>query len=79
MIACSTHIALGSSAQDTSKGHGALTDAQLIADKVAYGWTADAFEIPADIKKDWEIIGSRRGRSCRVGGAFCLNLKQQTK
>jgi transketolase len=60
MIACKTHIALGSSAQDTSKGHGALTDAQLIADtKAAYGWTADAFEIPADIKKDWEIIGSR--------------------
>src|SRR6056300_316296 len=60
MIACKTHIALGSSAQDTSKGHGALTDAQLIADtKAAYGWTADVFEIPADIKKDWEIIGSR--------------------
>ena len=30
MIACKTHIALGSSAQDTSKGHGALTDATLI-------------------------------------------------
>ena len=37
-----------------------MTDAQLIADtKAAYGWTADAFEIPADIKKDWEMIGSR--------------------
>ena len=60
MISCKTHIALGSSAQDTSKGHGALTDAQLIADtKAAYGWTADAFEIPANIKKAWEIIGSR--------------------
>ena len=31
MIDCKTHIALGSSAQDTSKGHGALTDAKLIA------------------------------------------------
>ena len=30
MIACKTHIALGSSAQDTSKGHGALTDLSLI-------------------------------------------------
>jgi transketolase len=30
MIACKTHIALGSSAQDTSKGHGALTDKSLI-------------------------------------------------
>jgi len=60
MIACKTHIALGSSAQDTSKGHGALTDAQLISDtKAAYGWTAPAFTIPADIKAEWEAIGSR--------------------
>ena len=51
MIACKTHIALGSSAQDTSKGHGALTDATLVADtKAAYGWTSAAFEIPAEIK-----------------------------
>jgi hypothetical protein len=34
LIACKTHIALGSSAQDTSKGHGALTDAKLIADSI---------------------------------------------
>ena len=60
MIACKTHIALGSSAQDTSKGHGALTDEKLIADtKEAYGWTYGPFEIPADIKSAWEAIGSR--------------------
>jgi transketolase len=60
MIACKTHIALGSSAQDTSKGHGALTDPKLIADtKAAYGWTAAPFEIPADIKQAWEAIGAR--------------------
>jgi transketolase len=60
MIACKTHIALGSSAQDTSKGHGALTDAKLIADtRAAYGWTHPAFVIPADIKSAWEAIGTR--------------------
>jgi transketolase len=60
MIACKTHIALGSSAQDTSKGHGALTDKQLIADtKAAYGWDQPAFTIPADVKSAWEAIGSR--------------------
>ncbi|MGD9863566.1 MAG: transketolase, partial [Pseudodonghicola sp.] len=60
MIACKTHIALGSSAQDTSKGHGALTDPQLIADaKAAYGWTAPAFVIPDTIKAEWEQIGKR--------------------
>ncbi len=60
MIACKTHIALGSSAQDTSKGHGALTDPKLITDaKAAYGWTARPFEVPAEIKSQWEEIGKR--------------------
>ncbi|TDK50338.1 transketolase [Antarcticimicrobium luteum] len=60
MIACKTHIALGSSAQDTSKGHGALTDPQLIADaKAAYGWHSAPFTIPDTIKAEWEHIGQR--------------------
>ena len=60
MIACKTHIALGSSAQDTSKGHGALTDQTLVADtKATYGWTAAPFDIPADIKTQWESIGKK--------------------
>jgi transketolase len=66
MIACKTHIALGSSAQDTSKGHGALTDATLVADtKAAYGWTSAAFEIPAEIKAQWADIG-RKGTAARL-------------
>ncbi|WP_341234580.1 transketolase [uncultured Sulfitobacter sp.] len=60
MIACKTHIALGHAAQDTSKGHGALTDAdQMAAAKAAYGWTTGPFEVPADVKSAWESIGSR--------------------
>jgi transketolase len=60
MIACATHIALGSSAQDTSKGHGALTDKQLIADtRAAYGWSHGPFDIPADIKAWWEGVGKK--------------------
>jgi transketolase len=60
MIACRTHIALGSSAQDTAKGHGALTDKQLIADaKAAYGWEGGPFEVPADVKARWEAMGAR--------------------
>jgi transketolase len=63
MIACKTHIALGHAAQDTSKGHGALTNAdQMAAAKAAYGWTTGPFEVPADIKAAWETIG-RRGAS----------------
>ena len=60
MIACKTHIALGHAAQDTSKGHGALTDhEQLIAAKDAYDWPYGPFEVPADVKTAWEAIGAR--------------------
>jgi len=60
MIACKTHIALGHAAQDTAKGHGALTDAdQNAAAKQAYGWTHPAFVIPEEIKTAWEAIGAR--------------------
>ncbi|MEX0349697.1 MAG: transketolase [Paracoccaceae bacterium] len=60
MIACESHIALGHAAQDTSKGHGALTDQeQLEAAKEAYGWPHGSFEIPADVKSAWEAIGAR--------------------
>ncbi|WP_085862659.1 transketolase [Pseudooctadecabacter jejudonensis] len=60
MINCKTHIALGHAAQDTSKGHGALTNAdQLQAAKEAYGWDYGPFEIPADVKSQWEAFGDR--------------------
>ncbi|MDG2340512.1 MAG: transketolase, partial [Paracoccaceae bacterium] len=60
MIACKTHIALGHAAQDTSKGHGALTDAdQMAAAKALYGWSSGPFEVPADIKAQWEAMGAR--------------------
>ena len=82
MIACKTHIALGSSAQDTSKGHGALTDAKLIADtKAAYGWTGGAFEIPDAVKARWEAMGAR-GASAHSAwdGAFAkLSASKQAE
>ncbi len=63
MIACKTHIALGHAAQDTSKGHGALTDAaQLKAAKEAYGWDHGPFEVPTNIARWWEGLGVRGAR-----------------
>ncbi|MFK7745639.1 MAG: transketolase [Roseobacter sp.] len=60
MIACKTHIALGHAAQDTSKGHGALTNAdQNTAAKEAWGWKTGPFEVPSDIKAAWEAIGAK--------------------
>ncbi|WP_299837847.1 transketolase [uncultured Jannaschia sp.] len=66
MIACRTHIALGTSAQDTAKGHGAVTDPKVVeATKQAYGWEAAPFHIPDDLKAEWEEIGSK-GAAARV-------------
>ena len=65
MVRCRTHIALGSAAQDTAKGHGALTDAKVVQDtKDAYGWVAGPFEVPSEIKLWWEEVG-RRGAQAR--------------
>ncbi len=66
LIACRTHIGLGHPAQDTAKAHGALTDADQIAEtKRAYGWEGDPFEVPGQIKTAWEEIG-RRGATARA-------------
>jgi len=60
MIACKTHIAIGSSAQDTPKGHGALTDPAVVAaTKAAYGVDWPAYHVPENIKAQWEAIGAR--------------------
>ena len=78
MIACKTHIALGSSAQDTSKGHGALTDAQLITDtKAAYRWVNGPFEIPAEIKQQWEAIGTRGAADREAWEARVADLSER--
>ena len=78
MIACKTHIALGHAAQDTSKGHGALTDAaQLAAAKEAYGWKGGAYEVPAAIKSQWEAIGARGAEERAAWEARFAEMSQQ--
>ena len=80
MISCKTHIAFGSFAQDTPKGHGALTDPELIsAARQNYGWTHNPFEIPKHIKKQWESIGKRGQveRDAWVHRLRSLSLKLQ--
>ena len=66
MVACRTRIGIGSSAEGTSKAHGALTDDKLIEDaRATYGWKSGPFKIPAKIKKAWEEVGAR-GNTDRV-------------
>jgi transketolase len=82
MIACKTHIALGSSAQDTSKGHGALTDRILIEEtKKVYGWSQKNFHVPTEVKKEWEEIG-KKGQKERLSWESdfaLLSLKKQSE
>jgi transketolase len=65
LVCCKTHIALGTAAQDTAKGHGAITDAAVVAAaKETWGWTHAPYEIPDDIRAAWATAGAR-GRAAR--------------
>ena len=69
LVACKTHIAIGSAAQDTPKGHGALTDPAVVAaTKAAYGVDWPAYHVPDAIKAQWEAIGAR-GAAARAAWA----------
>ena len=79
MIACKTHIALGHAAQDTSKGHGALTnEEQNQAARDLWGWKHAPFDIPGDIKSSWEEIG-QRGAEVRAEWAGRLDSLSKSK
>ncbi|MCC6863382.1 MAG: transketolase [Rhodobacteraceae bacterium] len=79
LVACQTHIAFGHAAQDTSKGHGALTDpAQMAATKASYGWDYGPFEIPSDVKERWEAMGER-GTTAHAEWQTRLSALSETK
>ncbi|MEL6479226.1 MAG: transketolase [Pseudomonadota bacterium] len=61
MIACKTHIGFGApTQQDTNKAHGAITkDEEIAGARAAYSWTNGPFDIPANIKAEWEKTGER--------------------
>ena len=61
LVACKTIIGKGSpNKQGTHAVHGAALGAdEVAATRKALGWTAPAFEIPADILADWRSLGAR--------------------
>ncbi len=61
LISCRTHIGFGApNKQDTNKAHGSPLGPDEIAEvRKAYGWDHAPFVVPADIKAEWEAIGSR--------------------
>ena len=66
LIACKTTIGFGApNLAGSHKTHGAPLGAEEIqATRDALGWTQGPFEIPADIRSEWESIASR-GQSIR--------------
>ncbi|WP_093419941.1 transketolase [Tranquillimonas alkanivorans] len=67
LIACKTTIGFGApNKQDTAKAHGSpLGPDEIAATREVYGWPHAPFEIPADVKSQWEEIG-RRGATARA-------------
>ena len=61
LIACRTTIGYGAPTKaGSAKSHGAPLGAEEVAGARAnLGWTAPAFEIPADILKTWRAVGAR--------------------
>jgi len=61
LVACRTVIGKGSpNKQGTHGVHGAALGAdEVAATRKALGWTAPAFEVPADILADWRSLGAK--------------------
>ncbi|MFC2967158.1 transketolase [Acidimangrovimonas pyrenivorans] len=83
LIDCKTHIGFGSPAkQDSSGAHGSPLGPEEIAKvREIYGWPYPAFEIPAEIKGQWEAIGSRGAAAraeweARLAGLSDMRRKQ---
>jgi len=64
-IACKTIIGYGApNKQGTSATHGApLGDDEIALTRANLGWTAEPFEIPADILSAWRAAGRRGGEA----------------
>ncbi len=67
LVACKTVIGKGApTKQGTAATHGAPLGAEEIAGaRGAMGWTAEPFDVPADILADWRMTGER-GRAAHT-------------
>ncbi len=65
LVACRTVIGKGSpNKQGTHNVHGAALGAdEVAATRTALGWTAPAFEIPAQILADWRSLGAKGAKT----------------
>ncbi|MDR2766593.1 MAG: transketolase [Holosporaceae bacterium] len=65
IIACKTHIGLGTSRENNSAAHsGPLSDAEILQARKFFDWPHAPFEIPEYIEKTWRVIGKRWHENC---------------
>ena len=71
LVDCKTFIGFGSpNKADSYAAHGSpLGDKEIEATKAVYGWEHGPFVIPADVKADWEAIGSKGAAEHAAWGA----------
>src|SRR5262245_29182899 len=81
MIACRTTIGFGAPAKaGTEKCHGSRLGADEIAGaRQKLGWSAPAFEIPADIRDAWRVAGQRSAEAKRAWGQRLAALDAETR
>ena len=78
LIDCKTHIGFGSSKQDTAKAHGSPLGAdEIVKLRETYGWSAPAFDIPADVAAQWAAIGARGAEARKAWEARLAALTDQ--
>ena len=75
LIACKTKIGKGAATMEGShKTHGAaLGDMEIAATRQAMGWTAEPFEIPAELDKEWKKVGKQGAKHRKAWEARLLN------
>jgi transketolase len=80
LVDCKTIIGFGSpNKADSYSAHGSpLGDGEISATKEIYGWEHGAFDIPADVKSEWEAIGAR-GAAARIAWEARLATLSATK
>ncbi|HEY0213458.1 MAG TPA: transketolase [Paenirhodobacter sp.] len=80
LVDCKTIIGFGAPTKaDSYSVHGsALGEKELAATKEVYGWPYGPFEIPAEIKAEWERIGTQ-GATARADWQDRLNELSDTK
>ncbi len=80
LVDCKTIIGFGAPTKsDSYSVHGSpLGDKELAATKEIYGWPYGPFEIPAEIKAEWEAIGSK-GATARAEWEERLNALSPAK